>query len=101
MRKVSEFEVQAVVYWKLKSYFNNVRGEYKIPRTATTPGCRLDICVLDEDDNILFSIEVKKNPNGRTVSQGHRYEALTGKPCFYIRGMEEAENVLEILKGRF
>ena len=98
--KDSEFVVQAVVYWKLKAVYPIVRGEYKIPPTPGLPGCRLDVAVFDEGHNLLFSVEVKKNPNGYATAQGNRYEKLTGKPCYYIRGMEQAENVVSIVKER-
>lgn len=97
-KKWSEFEVQALAYGILrKNLYPNflVRGEYKFDK------CRCDIAIFrafkDKDPELVLVIEVKKNPEGTTISQGTRYEDLLGVPCIYVRGAEDAYKVLNLI----
>lgn len=92
----SEFEVQALAYGILrKQLYPNylVRGEYKFDK------CRVDIAIFkansSDEPELKCVVEVKKNPNGYTTSQGNRYTAELGVPCVYIRGGEDAYKVME------
>jgi hypothetical protein len=95
----SEFEVQALAYGILrKNLYPNylVRGEYKFDT------CRCDIAIFkahkDKDPELKVVVEIKKNPNGTTTSQGIRYSEALGVPCVYIRGGEEAYKVLDTVR---
>ena len=94
----SEFEVQSLAFSILrKNLYPNqlVRGEYKFDK------CRIDIAIFkahkDKEPTLTCVVEIKKNPNGSTTSQGTRYELMLGVPCIYIRGGEEAYKVLELV----
>lgn len=93
----SEFEVQALAYGILRKNLYPeylVRGEYKFDR------CRVDIAIFktteDRENPILKCVvEIKKSSTGYATAQGMRYEEELGVPCIYIRGGEEAYQVLE------
>lgn len=90
----SEFEVQALAYGILRKNLYPkylVRGEYKFDR------CRTDIAIFEaaEEPILRCVVEIKKNPYGEATAQGTRYEAELGVPCIYIRGGQEAYQVLE------
>ncbi len=92
----SEFEVQALAYGILRKNLYPkylVRGEYKFDR------CRCDIAIFeataDKDNPVLKCVvEIKKNPYGQATAQGVRYEEELGVPCVYVRGGQEAYQVL-------
>lgn len=95
----TEFEVQSLAFSILrKNLYPDylVRGEYKFP------GCRIDIAVFkahkDQEPELKFVVEIKKNPNGYTTSQGERYTHLLGVPCVYIRGADEAYKIIESIQ---
>lgn len=95
----SEFEVQALAFGILRKNLYPeylVRGEYKFP-TA-----RVDIAIFkahkDQEPELKLVIEIKKSPHGTKTTQGERYEHITGVPCVYIRGGDEAYKVLEKIK---
>lgn len=95
----SEFEVQALAYGILrKNLYPDylVRGEYKFEK------CRFDIAIFkahpEKEPELRLVIEVKKNPNGYTTTQGSRYSDAAGVPCLYIRGGEEAYKVMETVQ---
>lgn len=95
----SEFEVQALAYGILrKNLYPNylVRGEYKFET------CRFDIAIFkahpDKEPELKVVLEIKKSPKGHSISQGERYESAAGVPCVYIRGGEEAYQVLQKVK---
>lgn len=94
----SEFEVQALAYSILrKNLYPNylVRGEYKFQT------CRFDIAIFkahkNSDPELKVVLEVKKNSKSKTTSQGERYTSVAGVPCIYIRGGEDAYNVLKLV----
>jgi len=97
--KYSEFEVQALAYWRLKAVFHdNVRGEYKVKRREEGKfGARLDIVIFDNQGKMALVIEVKKSDKGYKETQGIRYAELTGCPYMYIRGIEQADNAVELV----
>lgn len=96
----SEFEVQSLAFSILRKnlypdYF--IRGEYKFPY------CRVDIAVWKPTDdrskaNLICVLEVKKTANGKSTSQAERYNQLLNVPVIYIRGSEDAYNVLALVK---
>lgn len=95
----SEFEVQALAYSILrKNLYPNylVRGEYKFT------GCRVDIAIFkahsDKEPELKLIVEIKKSPNGTGTGQQTRYQHLTGVPCIYVRGGEEAYRVVEMVQ---
>lgn len=92
----TEFEVQSLAYGILRKHLYPgylVRGEYKFPN------CRTDIAVFkahkDQEPELMFVVEIKKNPSGAATAQGERYEDLLNVPCIYIRGVDEAYKVLQ------
>jgi hypothetical protein len=95
----TEFEVQSLAFGILRknlypSYL--IRGEYKFDK------CRIDIAIFKpvegSDPELKCVVEVKKNPTGTTTSQKTRYESLLGVPCVYVRGGEDAYNVLALVE---
>ncbi len=97
MRRYSEFEVQAHAYWCLMAAFPLVRGEYKFPPTEHSAGARVDLAIFDSRGNLALVIEVKKSEGSHSESQGERYSRVTGVPCMYIRGMEQAKCAPELV----
>lgn len=102
-RKVTEFEVQAEAYHRLKEHFSklgiSVRGEFilKIPGKR---GARFDIALL-KDGKIIFVVEVKRFAReNRSQKKLGYYSALTGVPCIHISGMGEAFDVVKIVTDR-
>lgn len=94
----SEFEVQALAFSILRKNLYPeylVRGEYKFPKS------RADIAIFkahkDQEPELKLIVEVKKSPNGTATAQGERYTSITGVPCVYVRGGEEAYKVLELV----
>lgn len=94
----SEFEVQSLAFGILRKNLYPeylIRGEYKFPKM------RADIAIFkahpDKEPELKLIVEVKKNPNSRTVSQSLRYEEITSCPCIYIRGYDDAYKVLSLV----
>lgn len=94
----TEFEVQSLAFGILRKNLYPeylIRGEYKFTKM------RADIAIfkahLDKEPELKLILEVKKNPNGEYTAQGERYTSLTGIPCLYIRGYNDAYKVLEII----
>lgn len=92
----SEFEVQSLAFSILrKNLYPDylVRGEYKFP------GCRVDIAIFkahkDREPELKAIVEVKKTQNGVSENQGQRYTHLTGVPCIYCRGADDAYKIIE------
>lgn len=98
-QKISEFEVQALAYWELKRHFPIVRGEYKVAKDKGSGqrGARLDIAIFNSNEEMKLIIEVKRANKGTTTRQSLRYAELTGVPCIYIRGLQDAENAVDIV----
>ncbi len=98
-RHPSEFEVQALAYWNLKKAFPIVRGEYKVKRPEFGRlGARLDIAIFDKKAQLRLIIEVKKSVRSFSTRQATRYSELTGVPCMYIRGWEQAFEAVGLVK---
>jgi hypothetical protein len=94
----SEFEVQSLAFGILrKNLYPNylVRGEYKFPKM------RADIAIFkahpDKEPELMLIVEVKKISTGTGTGQQVRYEAITGVPCVYVRGGEDAYNVMSLV----
>ena len=94
----SEFEVQSLAFGILRKNLYPaylIRGEYKFTKM------RADIAIFkahkDKEPELVLIIEVKKNPDGTTTAQANRYQYLTGVPCIYIRGYDDAYKVLELV----
>lgn len=94
MHGVTEFEVQATTYmklkWGLKEY--TIRGEY------AHKGCRPDISIF-RDKELIAVVEVKRSATSKAKEQKSRYELLLGVPCIYIKGYSDAFNAVEIVKA--
>lgn len=73
-----------------------VRGEYKFP------GCRTDIAIFkahkDQEPELKLIVEIKKSEIGTRTAQGERYTHLTGVPCVYCRGGQEAYKIVELVQ---
>jgi|GEM_PF-3209308 len=115
---VSEFEVQAFIYWKLKELGLNVRGEVKVPfdnsselvkyRRAQSRGqayCRFDLAIF-ENNALVEVIEVKtaqskyyRGPGWTATRQGRRYRSF-GVPVTIVHGMKAAEALVEAHRRR-
>lgn len=92
----SEFEVQALAFGILRKQLYPtylVRGEYKFEK------CRIDIAIFkahkDAEPELKCVVEVKKTANGTSFSQGERYTNELKVPCIYIRGPDDAYNVMD------
>lgn len=99
-QKWTEFEVQALAYGILRKHLYPtylVRGEYKFEK------CRTDIAIFkahkDKEPELKLVLEVKKSTTGTSVNQGNRYQELLGVPVIYIRGIDDAYKVLELIEG--
>ena len=112
-KKVTEFEVQALVYQLLQTALSPlhyvVRGEYKFSvslstgaRAGAKRGCRPDLAVFQIrvglDPRLLCVLEVKKSAVGRSTKQGERYSDLLEVPCLYIRGLAQAKQVVALIQ---
>lgn len=99
---LSEFEVHAFVYNRLRSFGINARGEVKVPfkddsnRRAT---CRFDVAIF-EDGYLSGILEIKAAPRNHKTDagwlgtrQGSRYTSF-GVPVRIIYGMEQASNFI-------
>lgn len=95
---IYESEIQFVAYSKLKPVFPSAVMEYRIPKVNGVRGARLDIAIFDESDNLILIVEVKRSIKSRSTLQGERYTKLTGVPCIYIRGLQQAEISDRIVK---
>lgn len=96
--KWSEFEVQSLAFSILrKNLYPDflVRGEYKFPT------CRVDIAIFksfpDKEPELVLVVEVKKSSEGTSTAQGERYTHVTGVPCVYVRGAQDAYKVVELV----
>lgn len=94
----SEFEVQSLAFGILRKNLYPeylVRGEYKFPF------CRIDIAIFkahpDKEPELKLVLEVKKSHKGTTIAQGNRYESLLKVPCVYIRGVQDAYDVISLV----
>lgn len=97
-RNPSEFEVQAEAYWNLKGHFPYVRGEYTVKFPEKKRGVRLDLLIMNNVEDIVLIIEVKRSARSFATTQGTRYAGLVGCPCMYIRGMKDAKNALALVR---
>jgi len=103
----TEFEVQSLAYSILhKTLYPKfiVRGEYFFPKTEIQRGCKLDIAIFlpgkyKDPPKLILIIEVKKGQKSKSEKQGKRYsDRLNGIPYLYIRGKEDAYNVLNLIQ---
>jgi len=99
----SEFEVQALAYNRLTTEFldYHIRGEYKFKHEDGT-GSRVDIAIfkpiLNAEPKLVLVLEVKKNPDGWSSKQGERYSSKLDVPCVYIRGLDSAKDVCNLVR---
>lgn len=106
----TEFEVQAEAYNLLKQSGFLVRGEYayydpdfvyyRRGEKRIGRGARFDLVILDCMGDVILIIEVKKTRREYSSStiRGDKYQKMTGKKCIYIRGMQEAKDVVSIVE---
>ena len=112
----TEFEVQALAYGILRKALYPefiVRGEFFFPRGKKSildptrhkvqSGYKIDIVIFRPGiDKIpplpILLIEVKKGIKSISITQGERYQKELGIPCIYIRGKEDAFNVLQLVQ---
>lgn len=97
--KWTEFEVQSLAFGILRKNLYPeylVRGEYKFP------GCRVDIAIFkahkDREPELKLIVEIKKSTEGYSTKQAERYTHLTGVPCIYVRGGDDAYKVVELVQ---
>jgi hypothetical protein len=100
-RRWSEFEIQAEAYIRLKDAIGSrqCRGEYRVPKKDGKKGARFDIVILNENLVPVLVIEVKRASYGMPPKCLIRYSELAGCKAICIRGMDEAKNILEIVKN--
>lgn len=95
----TEFEVQSLAFGILRK---NLYPEYLIRGEYAFPKMRADIAIFkahkERAPELMCIIEVKKSSNGYETAQKTRYEDLTGVTCVYIRGYEEAYDVINRVK---
>lgn len=98
-QKLTEFEIQAEAYFRLKQVYSNVRGEYRLKDTYSKRYGIADLVILNNQEFPILIIEIKralKRPS--RTNQCQRYEDISGCPAILIQGMEEAINVVQIVK---
>lgn len=100
-RRISEANIQAEIYHQCKLNSINCYLEYKVP--GNKPRSRLDIVILDNDDNITLIIEVKSyivdklpNLNTRQIRKYLKY----GIPIVVIGRMENIYNLIKGIKSQ-
>lgn len=93
---ITEFEIHAVAYCKLRSTFRNVRGELPYKNK-----CRFDIIIFDVRGRPCLVIEVKKPTAAHTAADDQviKYNALTGAPVMVICQLWQAESVVEFMES--
>ena len=94
---VTEFEVHAISYLKLKDTYKNVRGEYHFKKDGKQ-AARFDIVILNDNKEIEVVIEVKAKHTNKSDYQQYKYGRLTGKPVLYIRGLKQAEDSVSMVR---
>jgi len=97
--KWAEFEIQACALWILRRRYPNTRGEV-VCKTGTKNrrGARFDLVVFDENEQPLLIIEVKNSGDGTKPSKCSHYEELTGLPSIHIWTMEQAKDIVAIVR---
>lgn len=95
---ISEFEVQAIAYFKLKEIYKNVRGEYHYKYNGKQ-AARFDIVILNDDMEISVIVEVKSKHTDKSWTQVAKYSAMTGKPCLYIKGEAQAARADDLIRN--
>ena len=97
--KLSEFEIQAELYYRIKELGFNIRGEVSCfySENRVTNKARFDLLVLDKDNNPKLIIEVKKrsqlNLSIRESKQMEKYK-ITGLECIYCLGQSNIDNCI-------
>lgn len=94
----SEFEVQAEAYNQLRKVYKNVRGELHFKSDGKRSAI-FDLAILDSDNEIVCTIEVKRGNKTKFHKQVERYRQLTGKPCVPIAGMDDAMGAVHKVQG--
>lgn len=94
----SEFEVQAIAFFKLKEKYKNVRGEYHWKTPEGKQAARFDIAILNEANQVEIVVEVKAKVSHKEWAQSYKYGTLTGKPVIYIRGFGQAEEACSLVR---
>lgn len=96
----SEFEIQATLLEKLKSYGYHVRGE--VPCRRHEMRGRFDLALFSLDFKILCAIEVKHYTDCITVEQEEKYRyILNGTPLLLCYGLEEIDKVVLEIRERW
>lgn len=91
---ITEFEIQAVAYYKLRSKFRYVRGELPYKNKN-----RFDIILFDVYKKPALVIEVK-SPRKKAKTADEQvitYNQLTGAPVMVINQMHQAEDIISFL----
>lgn len=96
----SEFEVQSYLYSSLLALGWKVRGELK----TRCRSCRFDLVVFDDQNKPVRIIEVKRRKSRiNAAKRGDRRQAARyrefGIPVDLVRGMEEAERYIEVVRS--
>lgn len=91
-RPVTEFEIQAELFYRLKALGYKVRGEIGVTKPDKR-NCRFDLVIFDNDENPALIIEVKKDFNIIGI-QGKYYESFTGLPCIYCFGPNDIDKTI-------
>lgn len=98
-RRYTEFEIQATAYVNLVNAGYIAYGEYIHFLHMLAPrNIRTDIAIFDKEDNLRLILEVKRNSQSKAKAQAIRYHEATGVGVIYIRGMDDARNVVEIVR---
>ena len=92
---ITEFEVQAYLYWELLKIGYTVRGEVGVHKGKA----RFDLAIYNPSDlrYPIRIVEVKKR-RGKAAQQSHRYYTDFGIPVDVIGGMKSAERYLAAIQ---
>lgn len=101
-RTLSEFEIQATLYNKLKLLRYDVRGEVTIKIRGAKKGfrqCRFDLIVFNLDKQPICIIEVKNNGKipSRDGRQFLKYSAF-GLPLLYCVDLKNIDYVIYLIE---
>ncbi|MCK5600442.1 type I restriction enzyme HsdR N-terminal domain-containing protein [Candidatus Pacearchaeota archaeon] len=93
--RVSEFELQAQLYYELKKNRINARGEVKAKNS------RLDLVIYNEHNKAIAIIEVKSRKKivVKKYRQVAKYKELFNLPIIICMHKEQINETIEKIKG--
>ena len=100
-KKYTEFEVQTTAYNNLLNAGYNIRGEFRYWYGGINNNDKsaiFDIAIFDEENKLTLIIEVKRSDKTTSIRQAERYTDITGVKTIYVRGMDDAIKIVEIVE---